>query len=93
MFKYLILLNLVFQSSTWANPSERSTVNYAKNIEQLVKNGAITPNEGQQHLLKVKLSTSQEKKDFKSQVRSVASKINQIKIYQFDNSPIEIQSK
>ena len=93
MLKYLIFVSLVFSNFSLANPSELVSEDYTKNIKELVKNGAITPREGQQQLMKIKLSSPQEQKEFNNQVRSVASKINQVKIYQFNNSPIEIQSK
>ena len=78
---------------TRATSSEDLNQDYSVKIEKVVKNGAISENEGKQQLLKMKLVSTQEKQQFNEQVRSVASKINQIKLYQFNNAPIEIQSK
>lgn len=101
--KYLILSIFIiswsyslvaFATTDELKPTEQPlSTDYSSNIDKLIKNGALTPQEGKYHLLKINLSTPEQKQHFNNQVRDVANKINKVKVYQFKNSPIEIQLK
>jgi hypothetical protein len=91
--KLLILLVITFTSLPVLAQTDDLSNLYEDKINKMIENGVISSEDGEQQLMKLKLSNKKEQQKFNNQVRGVASKIQQIKIYQFDNEPIEIQSK
>lgn len=67
--------------------------NYELSLDKMVANGTVLKDEANAHLIKLKISSNEDIKDFKNQVRGVASKLNHHHIYYFNNEEIEIPSK
>lgn len=62
---------------------------YEQRLNSLIEKGVISEKEAQSQLAQI---NSQNQKTFHRQVRGVASKIKEAKVYQIVNEPLEIPS-
>ena len=62
---------------------------YESRLNSLIENGVIDEKEAQKQLVNIK---SQSQRKFHNQVRGIASKIKEVKVYQIVNEPLEIPS-
>lgn len=82
----IFLISLVFALPVLAE----ETSGYEARLNALIENGVISQSEGNKQMAQLR-SRGQHK--FHNQVRGVASKIKDVKIYQIVNEPLEISSE
>lgn len=82
---FIFIITITQLSTALAN----DMVAYESRLNHLIENGVIDQYEAKKQMVQIK---SQGQQKFHRQVRGIASKIKELKVYQIKNEPLEIPS-
>lgn len=84
-----ILVTFILSLGISLNSFAQELDQYEARLNSLIENGVIDKDEAQKQLVHIK---SQNQKKFHKQIRGIASKIKEVKVYDIVNEPLEIPS-